>query len=71
MKTADLTSATWRKSSFSSHDGTCVEVAALADGRVALRDSYRPNGGVLLSDRGAVAAFIQGVKSSQFDDPNG
>jgi hypothetical protein len=35
---ADLTGANWRRSSHSSRNGACVEVAAV-DGVVAVRDS--------------------------------
>ena len=42
----DLTSATWRKSSYSGgNGGNCVEVAVLAGGRRAVRDSKDPAGG--------------------------
>jgi hypothetical protein len=38
---------TWRKSSFSSDNGVCVEIAYLPDGRIAVRDSKNPAGGHL------------------------
>jgi hypothetical protein len=39
----------WKKSSYSSASGgNCVEVAALADGGRAIRDSKAPNAGMLL-----------------------
>ncbi len=34
----------WRKSSYSSNEGECVEVASLPDGARAVRDSKDPNG---------------------------
>nr|WP_042189953.1 DUF397 domain-containing protein [Kibdelosporangium sp. MJ126-NF4]CEL18997.1 hypothetical protein [Kibdelosporangium sp. MJ126-NF4]CTQ95200.1 hypothetical protein [Kibdelosporangium sp. MJ126-NF4] len=47
-----LASAEWRKSSFSgggdATGGNCVEVAALADGSFAVRDSKNPGAGVLV-----------------------
>jgi hypothetical protein len=39
-------SATWKKSTFSGNNGTCVEVAHLAD-RLAARDSKNPAGPML------------------------
>jgi uncharacterized protein DUF397 len=38
----------WRKSSSSSDNGTCVEIAHLPDGRIAVRDSKYPAGGHLI-----------------------
>lgn len=68
MELPDLTKVNWRKSTFSSHNGTCVEVAALADGRVAVRNSNAPEAGVVLLTRADMAAFVQGVKAREFDD---
>lgn len=45
----------WRKSSYSgdggSGGGECVEVAWLADGRIALRDSKNPDAGTVTAPR--------------------
>ncbi|NUT51187.1 MAG: DUF397 domain-containing protein [Saccharothrix sp.] len=43
----DLSNVRWRKSSRSSSQANCVEVARVA-GRVAVRDSKNPDGPVLL-----------------------
>lgn len=37
---------TWKKSSFSTNNGDCIEVAQVAD-RLAARDSKNPGGPVL------------------------
>jgi hypothetical protein len=43
-----MTDLTWRKSSFSTDNGDCVEVAVLPDGQVAVRDSKKPSAGHLV-----------------------
>ncbi len=57
----------WLKSSASSGVGNCVEVAALPGGEVAVRNSRCPNGPALVYTRDEVAAFLAGVKRSEFD----
>jgi Domain of unknown function (DUF397) len=61
----------WRKSSFSggtlNGGAECVEVAALADGRVAVRDSKHRERGALVFTRSEMAAWLQGVKAGEFD----
>jgi uncharacterized protein DUF397 len=64
--TDQLTSPDWRKSSYSSSNSNCVEVAA-AGSCVAVRDSKDPDGPVLLCTRAGMAAFIAGVKDGEFD----
>jgi hypothetical protein len=44
----DRSLLTWRKSSYSSSGGNCVEVARTADGRLAFRDSKAPGEGMIL-----------------------
>ena len=57
----------WRKSSRSNSQGACVELAGLADGGVAIRNSRFPQGPALLSTRPEMRALIEGVKRGDFD----
>jgi hypothetical protein len=63
-----LARATWRKSSASNPSGNCVEMAALQDGGIAVRNSRYPSGPALIYTRAEVAAFLVGVKNGEFDD---
>ena len=54
----------WRKSSYSSDTGNCVEVAPVADA-VLLRDSKDPTGPVLTFSPAAWAAFVNGVRDGE------
>jgi hypothetical protein len=54
----------WKKSSYSSAQGNCVEVAPLRDG-TAVRDSKDPHGPVLRFPGDAWSAFLGAVKSGQ------
>lgn len=58
---------TWRKSSFSGMEGNCVELAALGDGRIAVRNSRHPDEGIVLCTRPAMDAWVTGVKAGEFD----
>lgn len=68
MTASDLATAQWRISSFSGQNGTCVEVGALADGRVAVRNSNHPGDGVVIFSRAEIGAWLDGVKAGEFDD---
>lgn len=59
----------WRKASFSGNQPgqNCVEVADLADGGRAVRDSKNPAGGVLQFTPGEWTAFTKGVRAGEFD----
>ncbi|MGH3933239.1 MAG: DUF397 domain-containing protein [Pseudonocardiaceae bacterium] len=59
---------TWRKASFSEMEGNCVEVAALPENRVAVRNSNHPDEAVLYFTRPELAAWIKGVRAGEFDN---
>lgn len=58
----------WHKSSASNPSGDCVELAALQDGSVAIRNSRYPAGPALVYTRAEIAAFLAGVRDGEFDD---
>jgi len=66
----DLSEARWIRSRACSTDG-CVEVALLADGTVALRDSKGAGKPAHVFDREEWSAFITGVRNGEFDLPAG
>jgi hypothetical protein len=66
--THDLKQARWVRSRACSSDG-CVEVAHLADGKVAVRDSKDAGRAAHVFDREQWSAFITGVKNGEFDLP--
>lgn len=57
----------WRKSTYSSDDGNCVEVADLDGGARAVRDSKNPDGGHLTFTGSEWAAFTAGIRDGEFD----
>ena len=65
MNSSDLTSAPWRKSSYSGGDGgDCIEAApGFITGVVPVRDSKDPHGPALLLTAAAFASFVSAVKS--------
>ncbi|MCX2734287.1 DUF397 domain-containing protein [Saccharopolyspora sp. NFXS83] len=63
----DLTGARWRKSSHSSAQGQCVEVATNFPEFSAIRDSKDPQGHVLVLAEARFADFIHSLRSGGFD----
>jgi hypothetical protein len=60
-----MANLTWVKSSYSSGQGdNCVEVAVLAGGGFAVRDSKDPNGPVLGFTADEWRAFVGGLKAA-------
>lgn len=68
VSAARLGGVQWRKSRASNPSGNCVEVAELADGGVAVRNSRDPEGPALVYTRAEIAAFLTGVRNGEFDD---
>lgn len=61
--TPDLTTAVWRKSSYSAGGANdCVEVADGHPGIVPVRDSKTPTASPLVLSAGSWSAFVAGVK---------
>ncbi|HEX9041895.1 MAG TPA: DUF397 domain-containing protein [Trebonia sp.] len=63
----ELLNVTWQKSKHSNPNGACVEVAHLANGEIAVRNSRFPEGPALVYTRAEIAAFLAGAKDGEFD----
>ncbi len=68
MPASDLQHAIWRKSRRSNSQGTCVEMAVLPGGVIAVRNSRYPTGPALIYTRAEIDAFIGGARDGDFDD---
>jgi hypothetical protein len=57
----------WKKSQRSGAQGNCVEVAKLADGGVAVRNSRFAGGPALVFTKAEIEAFLGGVHDGEFE----
>jgi hypothetical protein len=62
MTEIDLSRAEWRKSSYSSQSGNCVEVARNLPGLVAIRDSQAPDEAKLVVSQETWRVFLKGLR---------
>ena len=64
----DLSTAPWRKSSYSDNNGgNCIEAApGFLPGAVPVRDSKDPHGPALLFGADAFRSFVTAVKAGEF-----
>jgi Domain of unknown function (DUF397) len=68
MPASDLGDVTWRKSRHSNSQGTCVELAGLPGGAIAVRNSRHPDSPALIYSPAEMDAFVRGAKDGEFDD---
>ncbi len=69
VTSADVSQASWRKSTFSHLNGNCVEIGRLLPDRIGIRDTKDNGTGPVLIFTGAEwDAFIAGAKEGQFDN---
>ena len=62
MTEIDMSRAEWRKSSYSSQSGNCVEVARNLPGLVAIRDSQAPDEVKLVVSQETWRVFLKGLR---------
>lgn len=65
----DPTSLTWFKSTASSANGGCLEVAFAPDGRIGIRDTEDPANPPFFVDRHVWRCFIDGAEKGEFTPP--
>lgn len=66
-RAATLRQSAWRKSSWSAHNGNCVEVAEVLRSQHAVRDSMDKAGPVLIFSRAEWFSFLGRVSAGEFD----
>ncbi|BDM73041.1 hypothetical protein HEK616_65280 [Streptomyces nigrescens] len=66
MRAIDLSTVTWRKSSYSNPDGgQCIEISPDLPSLVPVRDSKAPHGPALVFPAAAWSAFVTSVKGGR------
>ncbi|MFD8086325.1 DUF397 domain-containing protein [Kitasatospora sp. NPDC059722] len=64
----DLSSAQWRKSTFSGQGGDCVEVTSDFPGLLPVHDSKDPQGPALTFRTEAWRSFVSAVQAGEFGE---
>jgi hypothetical protein len=64
---SELGDLAWHKSRYSNPSGNCVEMARLADGQIAVRNSRHRDGPALIYTRDEIAALLLGTRDGEFD----
>jgi hypothetical protein len=68
IRAEEIARATWCKSSMSTYNGSCVEIARLSSDRVGVRDTKdQGTGPVLAFTQNEWSAFLAGAKAGEFD----
>jgi hypothetical protein len=68
IPTEDAACAIWAKSSLSTYNGTCVEIAQLSNNRVGMRDTKdHGRGPILAFSHREWRAFLAGAKAGEFN----
>ena len=68
VRTEDIARATWQKSSMSTYNGSCLEIARLLEDWVGVRDTKdKGSGPVLIFSQSEWNAFLSGAKAGEFD----
>ena len=68
VRAEDISQAVWRKSSMSTYNGSCFEIARLLNDRVGVRDTKDEGSGpVLVFNQNEWSAFLAGAKAGEFD----
>jgi hypothetical protein len=62
----EMSTVDWRKSSHSSGEGECVEVATLSSGVVGVRDSQDPDGPRLMLSRRGFRALLTSARGQRW-----
>jgi hypothetical protein len=70
MSRDDLENLHWFKSSASSANGGCLEIAFLDDGRVAIRDTEDLGNPPFVVTRHVWSCFLDGAAKGEFNQPS-